>query len=119
MYKRQHEYRATGTSWLDHTVIVGFSEFSRTALLNPREGRDHSLTNACFVTGAKIKGGVVVGASTDVGLQPQGADLLTGAVDPMGTPPHPEHVLQTLLTIAGETHDEADLRVPPIQAILR
>ncbi len=114
-----HEYRATGTSWLDHTVIVGFSEFSRTALLNPREGRDHSLTNACFVTGAKIKGGVVVGASTDVGLQPQGADLLTGAVDPMGTPPHPEHVLQTLLTIAGETHDEADLRVPPIQAILR
>ena len=64
-------------------------------------------------------GGVVVGAATDVGLQPQGADLLTGAVDPMGTPPHPEHVLQTLLTIAGETHDEADLRVPPIQAILR
>ena len=30
------KYKGTGSSWLDHTVIVGFSEFSRTALINVR-----------------------------------------------------------------------------------
>jgi uncharacterized protein (DUF1501 family) len=50
------EYKGTGKTWLDHTVIVGFSEFSRTPLINVRGGRDHSLTNACFVAGGNVKG---------------------------------------------------------------
>lgn len=113
------EYRGSGESWLDHTIIVGFSEFSRTPLLNTREGRDHSLTNACFVMGAGIKGGTAVGASSDLGMQPQPIDLRTGRVDVGGEVPRPEHVLQTLLELAGLPGDPDDLRVGPLRAIMR
>ncbi len=115
----QTEYRGTGESWLDHTIIVGFSEFSRTPLLNAREGRDHSLTNASFVLGAGIRGGVAVGASSDLGMQPQPIDLRTGRVDMGGEVPRPEHVLQTLLELAGLPGDPDDLRVTGIPAIMR
>ncbi len=112
------EYRDTGESWLDHTVIVGFSEFSRTPLLNVREGRDHSLTNACFVAGAGIRGGISVGRSSDIGMEPLGVDLTTGMPRLDGDVIRPEHVLQELLWQAGLQNDEADLRVPPL-AVLR
>lgn len=109
-------YGDTGASYLDHTTIMGFSEFSRTALLNQDGGRDHSLTNACFVLGAGIKGGTVVGASSDLGLAPQPVNLETGLVDPGGEIIRPEHVLQTLFRHAG-LGDEPDMRVEGIQAI--
>jgi len=112
-------YRDTGDSWLDHTVIVGFSEFSRTAMLNDREGRDHSLTNACVVAGAGIQGGRVIGASSDVGMEPLAINLQTGAPELGGETIKPEHVLQTLMHNAGYTRDSADLRVDPIAALRR
>ena len=46
------------SSWLDHTTIVGFSEFSRTPLINASTGRDHWLNNAAFLIGGDIKGAV-------------------------------------------------------------
>ena len=112
-------YRDTGQSWLEHTVIVGFSEFSRTALLNPREGRDHSLTNACFVAGAGIRGGQAIGQSSDLGMEPMQVDLTTGRPSLGGEIIKPEHVIQTLLHGAGYTDDFADLRVGPIPALRR
>ena len=105
------EYKGTGSSWLDHTVIVGFSEFSRTALLNVRGGRDHSLTNACFVAGGNTKGNQVIGASSDFALQPTKVDLLTGQSDLGGEVIRPEHILQTLFDEVG-LNDIPDLRVP-------
>lgn len=115
----RNEYKDSGESWLDHTVIVGFSEFSRTPMLNTRGGRDHSLTGACFAVGAGIRGGVAVGASSDRGMEPQKTNLQTGRVDPGGEVVKPEHVLQTLMFNAGLTSDEADLRVYPIEAMRR
>ncbi len=115
------EYKGTGTSWLDHTTIVGFSEFSRTSMLNDRRGRDHALTNAAILLGGNIKGGTVVGASS-IGLSPQPINLTTGAVQPEvdgGQVVRPEHILQTLYMDAGMTGDPADLRVSPINALLR
>lgn len=112
-------YKDTGDSWLDHTVIVGFSEFSRTPALNDRGGRDHSLTNACFVAGAGIKGGITIGASSDRGMEPQPVDLSSGQLSEGGEVIKPEHVIQTLLHNAGYTDDFADLRVGPIEAIRR
>src|SRR5262249_21926392 len=112
------EYKGTGTSWLDHTTIVGFSEFSRTALLNDSTGRDHSLTNACFLAGAGVRGGSAVGASSDVAMTPQSVRLDTGALDPGGEIPRPEHVWQALFGELGIT-TEPDLRVAPLKAILR
>lgn len=106
-----------GSSWLDHTVILGFSEFSRTPMLNVNEGRDHALTNACFVAGGPVRGGRVLGASTDVGMGPGPVNLETGAPDAAGVVPRPDHVLRALLDEAGFVEDVADLRAEPLRAI--
>ena len=105
------EYKGTGKSWLDHTVIVGFSEFSRTPLINVRGGRDHSLTNACFLAGGNIRGNQVLGASSDLALQPTKTNLVTGLPDLDGEVIRPEHVLQTLFDEVG-LGETPDLRVP-------
>lgn len=114
---QSHEYEGTGASWLDHTTIVAFSEFSRTPLLNMNEGRDHHLTNACCVIGAGIKGGTVIGASSDVGMMPTGTNLETGKPDPGGEVVRPEHVIQTFYSQVG-IGAEADMRVDPIWALM-
>ena len=113
------EYKGTGETWLDHTVIVGFSEFSRTSNLNPRGGRDHSLTNAAFAVGAGVQGGRVIGRSSDVGMGPVPTNLTSGQPDPGGEVVKPEHVIQALLHNAGITDDPADLRVGPLDAMRR
>ena len=113
-----HEYRDSGDSWLEHTVVVGFSEFGRTALLNDRGGRDHALTNSCFLIGGGIQGGAVVGASSNVGMSPMHVDLTSGLTDPGGEVIKPEHVLRTLMQLAGFEGDPADLRVDPIGRLL-
>jgi len=112
------QYKDTGDSWLDHTTIVGFSEFSRTALLNNNEGRDHSLTNACFLAGSGISGGRVIGQSSDVGMAPVPVNLETGSPDPDGEIIRPEHVHRALLAGLGVDEDIADLRVEPLNALL-
>lgn len=104
-------YGDTGDSWLDHTVVIGFSEFSRTPLLNVRGGRDHHLTNSCFLAGGGVRGGQVIGASSDVGMTPLAVDRVTGRPDPGGAVLYPEHVIQTLFDEVG-IGVEADLRVP-------
>jgi uncharacterized protein (DUF1501 family) len=125
----------SGDSWLDRTVILGFSEFSRTPLLNAQGGRDHWLLNACFLAGGDIAGGKVVGASSNRGMNPMPVDLLTGqafAQDAAGMIAaeevpgvreviRPEHVLQALYHEIGLRNDSAqqDLRVPPLMAIFR
>jgi hypothetical protein len=106
-----------GTSWLDHTTIIGFSEFSRTPVLNVRGGRDHWLGNSCFLLGGNVRPGII-GGSSDVGMQPRPVSLETGEYDPSGEIIRPEHVLRTLLVDAGITDDEADLRVDPIRALI-
>ncbi|MFK7927344.1 MAG: DUF1501 domain-containing protein [Myxococcota bacterium] len=111
-------FKGTGDSWLDHTTIVGFSEFSRTSLITARGGRDHSLTNACLLAGAGIKPGVY-GASSDVGMEPQPMNLATGQVDLGGEIVKPEHIMQTLFESTGLTNDVADLRVPALQAMMK
>jgi uncharacterized protein (DUF1501 family) len=115
------EYKGTGRSWLDHTTVVGFSEFSRTPLLNANGGRDHALTNACFLLGGGIRGGQAVGASSDLGMQPTAVNLANGQslVNPAaGDVILPEHVLQTLFHEVGIPESRADLRVSPISALI-
>ncbi len=112
-------YGTTGDTWLDHTTVVCFSEFSRTAMINGNGGRDHSLTNSCLVAGAGIRGGQVIGKSSDLGMDPLPADLDTGRPDPGGEVIYPEHIYRTLLHDVGVEEDVADLRVPPIGALLK
>ncbi len=113
------EHPGTGDSWLDHTTIVGFSEFGRTALLNASTGRDHSLTSGCFLLGAGIRGGTVVGRSSDMGMAPTTTNLETGESDREGEVIKPEHVIRALFVDSGISEDVADLRVEPLTAILR
>lgn len=108
-----------GESWLDHTTIVGFSEFSRGPVLNNYTGRDHHLTNSCFVAGAGINGGRVFGASSDVAMAPQPVNLLTGQVDPAGEVIKPEHLYMAMLGQIGVEGDPYDLRVKGLAAILK
>jgi hypothetical protein len=54
-------------SWMDNTTILCFSEFTRTPLHNPANGRDHHFVNSCLMMGAGIQKGAVVGATTSVG----------------------------------------------------
>jgi uncharacterized protein (DUF1501 family) len=105
-------------SWLDHTTIVGFSEFSRTPLLNAQEGRDHWLNNACFLIGGGVKGNRVIGKSSDAGMYPEKVNLLTGALDPDGEIIRPEHILQALYEEVGITH-EPDLRVKALRGLMK
>ncbi|MCO4769308.1 MAG: DUF1501 domain-containing protein [Deltaproteobacteria bacterium] len=111
------EYGDTGDSWFDHTTIVAFSEFSRTARLNANEGRDHALTNACMLVGGGIRGGQVIGASSDIGMEPTPTNLATGQPDQGGEIVKPEHIIRSLMVEAGIEDDVADLRVEPLTAL--
>ncbi|MGC6418613.1 MAG: DUF1501 domain-containing protein [Bradymonadia bacterium] len=106
------------SSWLDHTTIIGFSEFSRTPLLNLSGGRDHHLVNSCFLVGGSVRGGQVIGASTDVGMLAGNVNLATGLPSPDGEVIRPEHVLRSLYTEVG-IGDEPDLRVSELPTLLR
>lgn len=67
-----------GGNLLDYTTIAVFSEFTRTALINNRDGRDHSLTNSCLLIGAGVPHNKVVGRSSAVGMNPEAIDPISG-----------------------------------------
>ena len=69
----------SGTVW-DNTTMVVFSEFSRTPLVNSRNGRDHHLSSSCCVAGPGLKKNVVIGATADINLAFQPIDTTTGQV---------------------------------------
>ena len=114
-----NEYGNTGTSWMDHTTIVAYSEFSRTPRVNMRTGRDHWLVSSSMVMGPDIQGGQVIGRSSDVGMEAVQCDLATGQPSSDGVILKPEHILQTLFSTVNITGDPADLRVDPIAALLK
>ena len=108
-------FEDTDDNWLQHTTIVCFSEFSRTALINAQGGRDHTLTNAAMLIGGRTRPGVI-GASSNVGMEPQAIDVETGELDVGGEVIRPEHILRGLMVNAGIEDDIADLRVDGLPA---
>lgn len=110
-------YKDTAETWLDRTTIVGFSEFGRSTLLNSSGGRDHFLHNACFLAGGGVKGGHVIGASSDLGMAPTPTDLSTGLPSDSGEVVYPEHIYRALLVGAGIEDDVADYGVEPLMAL--
>jgi uncharacterized protein (DUF1501 family) len=108
-----------GKSWLDHTTILAFSEFSRTPLFNQFGGRDHHLTSSCLLAGAGIRGNQIIGASSAIGMGPGRYDFKERkAVTSGGDNLLPEHIAATLLASAGL--DPYTLRDPkaPIAALV-
>lgn len=107
-----------GDNWLNHTTIMCFSEFGRGAELNNNGGRDHNLINAMMMLGAGIKGGQVLGATTDLGMMASPVDLTTGALSPMGELIGNNHIARTLLHSIGVEEDIGDFRANPIGALM-
>ena len=105
-------------NWLNHTTIVCFSEFGRGAELNSNGGRDHNLINAMLMLGGGIKGGQVIGATSDIGMQAQAVDLSTGALSESGELIGNNHIARTLLHSIGVEADVGDFRAPPVMALL-
>ena len=105
-----------GGSFLDHTTVVGFSEFARTPLFNSFNGRDHHQNNSLMLVGAGIRGNTLVGATTDVGMMPVPWDLDANRPSEGGVILKPENIAATLLAAAGLTTDR--FRDPPIRAVL-
>ena len=56
---------SAGSKMIDDTVVVCFSEFSRTPKLNANMGKDHWPVTSALVMGAGIAGGKAYGATTD------------------------------------------------------
>jgi uncharacterized protein (DUF1501 family) len=56
---------SAGSKMLDDTVVVCFSEFSRTPRLNANMGKDHWPVTSALVMGAGIAGGRAYGQTTD------------------------------------------------------
>jgi uncharacterized protein (DUF1501 family) len=81
--------RAAGTTMLDDTVVVVFSEMSRTLYLNGYTmdaGKDHWPVTPALVIGAGVRGGQVFGG-VDLDGASINVDYATGAIDAAnGTP---------------------------------
>jgi len=107
-----------GDKWIDHTTIVCFSEFGRGSLLNSNGGRDHNLINAMLLMGGGIQGGQVIGATSDLGMQAQPVDLVTGALDSAGEVIGNNHIARTLLHSIGVDEDVGDFRASPVLSLL-
>ncbi len=91
----------TKTFW-ECTSLMTFSEFSRTPMLNARDGRDHHLTGSCLLGGPGLKGGTVFGASSEIGMGAQKFNFTSGAVDQAnGSSVRPSDVHATLLKSMG------------------
>jgi len=105
-------------NWLNHTTIVCFSEFGRGAELNSNGGRDHNLINAMLMLGGGIKGGQIIGGTSDVGMQALPTDLSTGLPSDEGAFIGNNHIARTLLHSIGIEEDVGDFREPPVLALL-
>ncbi len=102
---------------LDHTTIVCFSEFGRTPTLNSRDGRDHSLSSSALMIGAGVPHNKVVGATSDVAMNPRAVDPSTGEpVESGGVTLSPTLVLASAMASAGLNTDA--LRVDGLPCLM-
>jgi hypothetical protein len=106
----------SGGTFMDHTTVLAFSEFSRTPLINASGGRDHHITNSCMLLGAGIRHNLAFGRTGDVGLSAGVIDHETGLARADGFQVLPEHVIATVLASAGL--DYAITRVRPLGGLL-
>ncbi len=105
-----------GGSFLDHTTVIGFSEFARTPLFNAFNGRDHHQNNSLMLLGAGIRGNTLVGATSDLGMTPIPWDIANHRPSEGGEILKPEHIAATLLASAGLS--TARFRQSPIRSVL-
>lgn len=110
---------STKNFWQCTTMMV-FSEFSRTPMINTREGRDHHLTSSCLVAGPGIRGNTVFGASSNTGMTTQKWNFATGALDATGGAQiRPADVHATLLDSMGLSYSHLSNQSPRVIAAIK
>ena len=92
--------RTAGTKMLDDTVVVCYSEFSRTPKLNAALGKDHWPVTSAIVMGAGIKGGRGYGATT-AGVEAETIDFATGQRSASGMTLMSNHFCAGVLKACG------------------
>jgi len=94
-----------GELLLDDTLVVVLSEMGRTPLLNKDNGKDHWPVTSALLLGAGVRGGRVLGATSDTldalpidldngqvdsgGKQLQASNLVAGLLEHLGVDPRP------------------------------
>lgn len=108
--------RAAGTTMLDDTVVVVFSEMSRTLYLSgfgQVAGKDHWPVTPALVIGAGVRGGQVFGG-VDLNGGSLAVDYSTGAVDAAnGTPLLYGNFVAGVLSLCGV---DPSLHLPSVPA---
>jgi uncharacterized protein (DUF1501 family) len=118
-YLKSAPHASGGSVWSNTTLLL-CSEFSRTPMLNVRGGRDHHLAGSALVAGPKIRGGQVIGATSEQQMATQNIDLKTGKVSASGAKVRPADVHGTLLTSMGlDTAPLANQNPQIIDALLK
>ena len=108
----------SGAPLKDELTIVLLSEMGRGPKVNGGGGRDHWTYTSAMLLGSGIRGGQVIGQTTDqfTGMP---VDFETGEATESGTPLVPNHLGATLLTLAGiDPGDALSSDVPPLMAAL-
>ncbi len=96
---------------LDDTLVIAMGEFGRTPWLNEARGRDHyPKAWSMAMAGAGIRGGVVYGATDDLGIavkeQPvDNRELFATIFQALGIKPHQEYDLPGLPTFRRVEED--------------
>jgi len=92
-----------GSKMIDDTVVVVFSELSRTPIAAgnaPHEGKGHWPLTAALVIGAAVNGGQAFGATTPAS-EGMPIDLATGRPSSAGLQPMYSHFAAGLLALCG------------------
>jgi uncharacterized protein (DUF1501 family) len=119
-YLKSKQAPGTTKSVWQCTSMMVFSEFSRTPLINTREGRDHHLVSSCLLAGPGIKTNAVFGASVDPAMSVAKWNFATGAMDPTGALIRPPDVHATLLKSMGLSFSHLSNQSPQtISALLK
>lgn len=119
-YLKAKQVPGSAKSFWQCTTMMVFSEFSRTPLINTRDGRDHHLTASCLLAGPGLKGNTVFGASTDTGMGTQKFNFRTGMADAMGALIRPADVHATVLQSMGLSSAHLSNQSPRvIEALIR
>jgi uncharacterized protein (DUF1501 family) len=119
-YLKGKQVPGTAKSFWECSSLMVFSEFSRTPLINSREGRDHHLTSSCLLAGPGIKGNTVFGASSNTGMTTQKWNFTTGALDAAGGQLiRPADVHATLLDSMGLSYAHLSNQTPRVIAAVK
>ena len=89
----------------DRTTVLVTSDFAREPKVNVRGGRDHHLASACLVAGMNIRGGAVIGGTTNDTFQSHRIDPRSGMPSESGMLIRPTDVHATVLEAMGLSWD--------------